>query len=533
MTAELARARKPRGWLIAGIVFVLAFDLAFTCQRHAGAYSSELGGHPDEAGHYVAGLMAHDYLAQGIYQSPLRFAEEFHRHYPKTGNGVPLPAFYAAQAVWMLPFGESKTSALLLLDALVAIVAVLLFRVLHAEFGIFPAGIATALFLSLPLVREYYSLIMAEMLCTAAMFAATATFGRFLERGKPSDALSFGLLAALAIMTKSSGLALALVVPLSLLLTRKWHLLSRPAFWGAVAITVVLAGPWTWQFRGGNWLQFDPSWSFTREALPYYGGKFGLAIGPLLALLMIVGLAVKLLRPTERAGRWSAFAALIASVVLFHGILPGGLEARHLLPAVPAALMFAVAGCAFLARRFGTNAGRALAIEMGVIAVLTIGLFEFILPGKEAKQWTGFRPLAQAVLEDKENPQGRVLVASDASGEGMFVAEMATAEKRPGHTIDRASTMLADAEASGRYHRARFADDEELTDFLVAQNLNYIVLDDSVPDLDRGAYYDMLKRVLLENSERFWEVATAPIVRDSILQETPIRLYRVQARNRF
>jgi hypothetical protein len=295
----------------------------------------------------------------------------------------------------------------------------------------------------------------------------------------------------------------------------------------------VLAGPWTWQFRRSIWLQFHPSWNFTREALPFYAGKFGLAMGALLALLMIVGLAVKLLQPAERTGRWSAFAALIASVVVFQGIVPDGLETRHLLPAVPAAVMFAVAGCAFLARRFGAHASRALAIETGVVAVLTIGLFEFILPGTKMKKWSGFRPLAQAVLEDKESPQGRVLVASDASGEGMFIAEIATAEKRPGHTIDRASTLLADTQSSERYHRSKFADDEELTDFLLEQNLNYIVLDDSVSDLRRGAYHDMLKRVLSENTERFWEVETAPIVRDSILQETPVRLYRVLARNRF
>ncbi|HZJ14110.1 MAG TPA: glycosyltransferase family 39 protein [Chthoniobacteraceae bacterium] len=533
MNTELPRAKKPRAWLIAAIVFVLAFDLAFAWQHCAGASSSELGGHPDEAGHYVSGLMAHDFLAHGIYHSPLKFAEEFYRHYPKAGHGVQPPAFYAVQAAWMLPFGESKTSILLLMGALAAVVAVLLFRQLHDEFGIVPAGITMVLFLSLPLVREYYSLVMAEMLCTAAMFGAASAFGRFLEQEKPSDALWFGLLAALAIMTKSSGLALALVVPVSLLLTGKWHLLKPPALWGGAVVTAVLAGPWMWHFRRGSWLQFDPSWSFAGKALPFYAGRFGLAVGALLALLMIVGLAAKLLQPAERTGRWSAFGALIASVVVFHGIVPDGLESRHLLPAVPAALMFAVAGCAFLTQRFGANARRALAIEIGVAAVLTLGLFEFILHASNMKKWSGFRPLAQTVLEDQENPQGRVLVASDASGDGMFIAEIATAEKRPGHTIDRATKLLADTESSGRYRRAKFADDEELTDFLLEQNLSYIVLDDSVPDLERGAYHDMLKRVLIENTERFWEVATAPIVRDSILQETPVRLYRVQARNRF
>jgi hypothetical protein len=375
---------------------------------------------------------------------------------------------------------------------------------------------------------------MAEMLCTAAMFAAALAFGRFLEREKTSDALWFGVLAALAIMTEDTGLALALVVPLGLLLTNKWRLLRRPVFWGAAAFIVLVAGPWIYFFPPwlkGGWS--DPSWRFIREALPYYAGKFGLAIGALLALFMILGLWVKLLQPAERNGRWSVLAALIASVVIFHGIVPGSLESRHLLPALPAALMFAVAGCAHLARRFETHATSALSVGLAVIAVLTFGLLEFILPATRTKEWTGFQPIAKAVLDDKESQEGRVLVCSDACGEGMFIAEMASAEKRPGHMIDRASELLADQKPTGRYALSKFSDDEELTDFLLDRNLNYIVFDDSVPDLARGSYYDMLKRVLTENSERFWEVTSAPMVRGTVVQETPIRLYRVLARNRF
>ena len=36
-----------------------------------------------------------------------------------------------------------------------------------------------------------------------------------------------------------------------------------------------------------------------------------------------------------------------------------------------------------------------------------------------------------------------------------------------------------------------------------------------------------LRRVLKENSDRFWEMSSAPVVRDGIRQDGPARLYRV------
>ena len=77
-SASSSLRKKPRAWVAACIVFVLAFDLAFFWQRTGDAYVSEFGAHPDEAAHYVTGLFVRDalvmtgrYAAGGFQGSPV------------------------------------------------------------------------------------------------------------------------------------------------------------------------------------------------------------------------------------------------------------------------------------------------------------------------------------------------------------------------------------------------------------------------------------------------------------------------------
>jgi hypothetical protein len=532
---------RPR-WLVTTIVLILAFDLAFAWQHLGRAYSSEFGGHPDEAAHYLNGLLVHDYAVRGFGTAPAKFAETFRRSYPSSGPGLWPPLFPLVQAAWTLPFGTSRTSVLLLMCVLTAIVAFQLFRALRDEFGTGAAAIAAALFLSLSFVREYSAMIMPEMLCAVLMFGAALALGRYLDSEKPAAALCFGLLAALAILTKTSGLALLLMVPLPLLLTGKWFLLARPALWAGIALPALIAGPWVWRFRKqggflGDWIQPAPSLDFAREALPFYVVKFSAGVGIVVAVLMFIGLAVKLLRPSERTGRWAAAAALIASVILFQAILPVSLEPRHVIPAIPAAMMFAVAGWSAVASRFrrGDSVGTpvsAAVTELILPLLLIVMWLSSVAIGAltHRKGWTGFRPLAEIVLADTSGSKGSVLVASDRTGEGMFVSEIAMAEKRPGRTIELASRVLVDSAAGNRRPRGKFTDDEDLAEFLKTGEFQYIVFDDSLTDEEPRPYQDMLKRVLRDDTEHFWEVAASPLLRAGISQDTPVRIYRVLGR---
>ena len=543
MTDESAPAtcppapKKSRAWIVTAIVFVLAFDLAFVWQRAGGAWQSEFGGHPDEGGHYVTGLFVRDavvmathYAAGGFHGSPMKvgkdFADDYYAHYPKVGLGVWPPFFYLVQSAWTLPFSPSRSSILLLMCALAAVVAVQLFRVLREEFGIWPAALGAALWLSLPLVRSYYGMVMAETLSAVLMFGAMLAFGDFLDREKRGDALRFGLFAALAILTKGTGLALALAAPLALLFTRRFHLLKRPALWWAVLIIVVLAGPWTWATRNlgkGGWVEPNPSWHFTREALPYYAQKFGISLGLVALLLFCVGVLLKLRACPQNQGRWAAASAFVIAVVVFQSIAPVGLEARHLISALPAALMFSIAGFVAVIQPLA----RRMPVVAGAFAVLVVATAIWPI---SKKGFTGFAPLADAMLGEAALADV-TLVSSDARGEGMFISEVAMHEPRPGHTIQRASKALAKSTWSGSGYAPLFKNDDEVLAFLTGGKIQYFAIDDAVPEDKRREHQDQLKRVIEQHSDTFWLVASAEMTRDGEPQLAPVRLYKIRRKN--
>ena len=535
--------KKSRAWVVGCIVFVLAFDLAFFWQRVGGAYESEFGGHPDEGGHYVTGLFVRDslvmawhYAADGFHGSPIHvgkdYGNDYYAHYPKIALGVWPPFFYLVQSAWTLPFSPSRVSVLLLLCALAAVVAVQLFRVLREEFGTWPAALGTALWISLPLVRTYYGTVMAETLSTVTMFGAVLAFGDFLDREKRGDALRFGLFAALAILTKGTGLALVLAAPLALLFTRRFHLLKRGALWLAVTIIAVLAGPWTWATRNlgkGGWVEPNPSWHFTREAMPYYATKLGLGLGIVVLLLFCLGVFVKVRARSGNQGRWAAAGAFIISVLIFQSIAPVGLEARHLISALPAAIMFAMAGFVTLAKP--SASGSPPASRRGLALVFGVLVFASSVWPLSQKGFAGFAPLAEAMLANAE-ANDVALVSSDARGEGMFISELAMREpRRPAHGIQRASKELAVSAWSGSNYAPRFTSDDELLAMLTSGKIQYLVLDDALPEDKRQVHHDQLKRVVEEHAEIFVLIASAEITRGGELQFAPVKLYKIQRKN--
>ena len=105
------------------LVYLVFLLVAVGFQWMQGAYQAEFGGHPDEAAHYVTGLMVHDYLAAGLPGNPMRFAQMYYDHYPKVALGNWPPVFYLIQSAWTLLLTPSRASLLLLMAALEALVA--------------------------------------------------------------------------------------------------------------------------------------------------------------------------------------------------------------------------------------------------------------------------------------------------------------------------------------------------------------------------------------------------------------------------
>ena len=244
------------------------------------------------------------------------------------------------------------------------------------------------------------------------------------------------------------------------------------------------------------------------------------------------------MHPRERRGVWASAAALILGVFLFQCLLPVGFEDRHLISALPAAMMFVFAGFHalrhWLARRRGgdTDPPATGARTHGwlclllVLGFLTSQMFALIHPHR--KRWSGFATIAETILADESTAQGTVLVSSDARGEGMFISELAMHETRPGHVVLRANKVLASMQWSGADVHPKFADEADLLAYFAKSDIAYVVVDDSMPDDKRGAHHDQLRHAAEDHPDLFWPVATAPVIRAGGTYPTPLRAYRVK-----
>src|SRR5207237_9290681 len=135
------------------------------------------------------------------------------------------PVFYTVEAAWMLIFPISRQSLLFLMALFTAAMAFTLYRMVEQEFGAL-LGVTAGLFLIvLPVIQAYSGMVMADTLVGLLSLWTVLSFARFIDRQGWQDAALFGLLASLTILTKGTGLALALVPPLALLFNRRWNLI--------------------------------------------------------------------------------------------------------------------------------------------------------------------------------------------------------------------------------------------------------------------------------------------------------------------
>lgn len=481
------------------LILAALFALTVGLQWRNGTFENEFGSHSDEPAHYVTGLMIHDFATAGCPFPPMTFARDFYDHYPKVALGNWPPGFYVLQASWTLVFSPSPTSLRLLMALLGALLLLLLYRVLATEFDGRYGLVAVVAVVCANLYQGLSAVVMTELPVSLLCLLAVLCYGRYLESEKTRWALGFGLVAALAILTKGSGLMLALVPPIALLLTRRWALLKTARFWTPALIVALLAGPWTvWTMgQASEGWTASPSWSFTRRALWFYSANTVGLLGAGWALLAFIGGVRKATgRPAD--GRWVALSSLVAAALLFHFVVPCGLERRHLLPVLAPLAALAMVGLAGLLERFSATGPRPTLTAAALVATLALSAFE--APPRQAQSNRGFAPLAAALLE---GPATRILIVSDAIGEGQFIAELARLDRRPGRTVLRSSKLLAKSSWSGAGYALRATNEQQLLKLIDDASIDVIVFDESVPERAREAHVALTAATLEAFPERF------------------------------
>ena len=485
-------------------VVMVLFAAVVLLQWRTGAFTAELSGYPDEASHYMSGLLVHDYIAGGFAARPMQFAQNFYLHYPYLAIGHWPPVFYVLEGAWMLLFSPARISVMLLMALITALLGLTTYRITRASFGATGAWIITLLFICNPLVLQYTSMVMIETLLALFSLCAVVCFGRFLDTERWQESASFAVFATFAIMTKANGFELALVPLFGVAACRKLYLMKRLSFWLPAAAVALICVPWhllTLHLMLPTFTA-EAGLTFTKKALTFYSlaGFQALAIG--LACLACLGVFDRVIRPLRSnrvEGKWAVLAALPLSVILFHSIVSGGLEKRYLVTAIAPLLMLSAAGASFVAERFSTIAINVRWKQQIVLTVATLvfAKMSFTLPTKVS---FGFKDAAAHILSDHNLRNSLILVSSETTvGEGIFVSEVAMRDHGLDHVVLRASKVLAEGgwNQSTEDYRPLFSDSEAVRQCIEQAEIRSVVVDTS---RGRDAYQD--HRQILEMVKR-------------------------------
>lgn len=488
--APLSRTAPSVWQLIA--VCVSFWILAAALQWRAGVFAVEFGWHPDEAAHYVTGVMLRDYVAGGHFSSPRAFVEQYYAHYPKIGLFVWPPLFHGTEAIWDLIFNPSKPSALLLEALLTALLATSIYWLVRREYPPIMALASGAVFVLLPLVQISTQMVMADGLVALLVFWATIAMIRYLESERTRYAVWFGIFSALAMAAKPNGLALVLLPPIAILITRRFYLLKRPALYYAAGIALTFGVPWDVLSYKLMAPTMGPSAAVTplqrlHPAL-FYGRILATDFGWVLLPLCAVGIVIFLVSIRRRHPMNLTLAgalALLLGVWIFHSAV-STLEARYMVSAIPAMILFSVAGFDWVVRRISTPSV-SLATRSAVLGTIVAALViaqSFDVPRKP--HW-GLDQAAQYLLARNDYAGAGFLIVADASGEGAFVSEVVMHDPRPDHFVLRSSKVLVDSTWFGTNYKFLYPTADGLRNYLANAPISAVVLDTRPPESNADA----------------------------------------------
>jgi hypothetical protein len=480
------------------------------------AFRGEFGNYPDESAHYVTGLMFHDYFVSLHYLSPIKFAENFYMHYPKVALGHWPPAFYVIQGIWGLLFSTSHTSLMFLMAALTALLGLVVYRMLTNQLGSLLALAAALALVCLPLVQDHTTLVMADIPLTLFSLLAAIFFGRYLKTEKLKDSLWFGALASLAIMTKGSAVAIALLPPIAILVSGKWNLVRKSSLWSSAAMVLAACGPWYWMTRlmqKGTWVQPSPTLWYTLSTAKFFSFHFFKILGWPLASLALLGFVVTLAglsQFVEQKTFWAAMIGLLFGFFIVPCVIPVGREERYFLPAVPAAMAFSAAGINFLGSRLPKRLKPAI-LSSTFLFIFLLTPFRF-----QRERNYGFAPIAQRLTSSPQFYNAVILISSDADGEGMMISEIAMREKRPGHLVLRATKILTTANWTGTQVTAIFQTPEEVQKYLDSIPVSVVVLDHSASPAGYQVYEGPLEQAIVSHQDSWKLLGSYSIWRKGI-----------------
>ncbi len=508
-----AAAATGAGWVklvrFLGVVLLMT-GMTVALQWKTGVYSSELNGYADEAAHLITGLMVRDYLVSGIGESPLHFAENYYLHYPKVGFGIWPPLYHFVEAAWFLVTPPGKTSAFVLQGLITGMLAACV-TWMALPYGWWIALVAGLGLIGLPTVQTFTGMVMADNLMCLVAFLAMMVFRRYGEYWQRRDLYGFGLLAGLALMTKSNAAGLALLPVVSLVLLRQWRrIVSWPM---VVAGTVALAVALPWQLLVMRfWTSATSASKYSVDyallMLQVHLSMYMNMPGVVALSLALYGIVTRVLLPYWRGkveSKWAALSGLVVGMFLF-GLAPLPPEPRYHVGSMAGMLVFAAAGLWDLAGIAERRLGR-----WGGFVALGAAVFLYLVTTPQVTQRppVGYGEVARRIAGDPAFRDAVVLVSSENMGEGMMISEIAPLELRPSRYILRATKMLSRSRWNLDKYELLYKDTTEMEQFLESIPVKLLVYDTTKGVMDMP-HHRVLAELLEKRKDRWRLVGVYP-----------------------
>lgn len=321
---------------------LVLFIVAVVAMRHI--ERGEFDFNVDESQHACTGQFVASFIRDHPILHPIQYTYLYYAHYPALSGVIHWPPFfYIYEGVIFALFGASVVTARLAVLTMSLLGLAFWFRLVERLHSTTAAVAATLLLGFTPVVVLYNKVVMMEMPSLALAIIASYLWILFLQEQRNEYLYWFSFSAALAVLTKQNCVYLPLFCLLSLLALGAWRLLLRRATLLALAIGVVMAGPYYllvylthWKTIAGDALEKQPSFmgsvTFYIKAIPELTGW------PILLLALVGIITCFFWAPRKNVlifGSWMMAVYLTMTLI-------GHKEARYVICLVPALLYFAL-----------------------------------------------------------------------------------------------------------------------------------------------------------------------------------------------
>src|SRR5579883_2726914 len=349
----------------------------------------------------------------------------------------------------------------------------------------------------IPAFQAYSTMVMADILTGTFMLWAAYWWSRYLENGRLSTSVVFGVLAGLALLTKANAGALALMPLPATVLAGRSDLLRRRSFWIPPGIVAVLAGPWLIFYASlmAHVTRVPTTPSIAYRYLLHSFGIFGVLTIP----FVLAGMGGLLFgKGGAPGGRplWAVSVSMLLGFILYHCLVPGGFESRYVLMIAPWVAVLLISGAALSGLWLPVFIHSGFPVVL-LASVVAYGAATIRIP---AKTQLPYSQVAADLVGRTNLPQSVFLFSSESAVETAFVAEVAMRDKRPNHFVLRGSKMLARMNWNGNRYENRAGDETQVRERLGAWGVSRVIID-TTPGATPWPHHRLLRKAVSEAPE--------------------------------